>query len=56
LDDRKLGVVVVAELASIVLLVFGTGAVAREQFWLAAALFLLGFLTFGLAISQAKRR
>jgi hypothetical protein len=56
LDDNKLGVVIVAHLASVVLLVFGAGAAVRNRFWLAAGLFALAFLAFGIAIWQAKRR
>jgi uncharacterized membrane protein (UPF0136 family) len=56
LDDEKLGVVIVANLASTVLIVFGAGAVVRDRYWLAAILFLLGLLAFGVAVSQAKRR
>jgi hypothetical protein len=56
LDDNKLGVVIIAHLASVVLLVFGAGAVVRDRYWLAATLFLFGFVAFGVAVWQAKRR
>jgi predicted lysophospholipase L1 biosynthesis ABC-type transport system permease subunit len=55
LEDRKLGVVIVAYLASVVLLVFGAGAAVRNRYWLAAALFGLAFLVFGVVVWQALR-
>jgi hypothetical protein len=55
LADRKLAVVIVGYLASVVLLVFGAGAAVRGRYWLAAGLFLLPFLAFGIGFWRALR-
>jgi hypothetical protein len=54
LEDRKLAVVIIAFLASVIALVFGAGAAVRGSYWLATGLFIFALLAIVIYVWQAK--